>query len=392
MNFPLASVRVLDLADEPVALAPRLLADLGADVVRVEPPTGDWLRMRGPFVHGERGLERGLAHLNYNAGKRSVALDLETKNGIVRLKQLLGKASVVIAPLEPADHLAPLLEEEEFSRCSSAGLVVPVFRRGAPDRATDLTGIAAGGQLFLNGDSEDPPNHPAGNLAYKQLALASALAAMSLILEASDGRKPGRIEVSMQEAVMWTTIQSANENYAFWDRPTPARRGLGNLAGQSVFRTSDDLFVSFSQHPPAWPAFARWYEERFADSQYTAPQWEDGLYRVQNNQAIVEATERLCASMGREELVTDAQERGILCVPVHDVSGIATDQHLRERGFFSNVELPQLGEELELIRPPFISSNYRSAARAAPALGEQTDEVFREWCGIDISSMQAVRP
>lgn len=383
MTFPLAGVRVLDLGDEPVALASRLLGDLGADVVRVEPPKGDSLRTRGPFVHGKRGIERGLAHLLYNAGKRSVAIDLESPESASLLRPLMAAATVVIAPLEPGETLRAILVEgvlESFA--SHTGLVQPVFRRDSDARATDLIGIAAGGQLFLNGDQADPPNHPAGNLAYKQLSLASALAAMSLVMESSAGRPPGRIAVSMQEAVMTTTIQSANENYWHWNKTVPVRRGIENLGGRTIFPTADARFVSFYQHPPSWGAFAGWYADLFGDERFNSPEWDDGLYRLRNNAAISEATARICLLMNRETLVAEAQKRQILVVPVQDASNIASDPHLRERGFFQRVPVPQLEEELELYRPPFISSAYRAVAKSAPSLGQHTAEVLAEWCGV----------
>ncbi|MGE3074416.1 MAG: CoA transferase [Dehalococcoidia bacterium] len=362
-----------------------MLCDLGADVVRVESPAGDSIRRREPFVHEKPGLERSLAHILYNAGKRSVALDLETASGIETLSELLKQASVVIAPLEPIARLKDLLTEDSISELApNTGLVLPVFRRNREAYATDLTAIAAGGQLFLNGDAQDPPNHPAGNLAYKQLSLATALAAMSMVIESSGGRTPGRIEVSMQEAVMWTTIQSANENYAHWGLPPPSRRGLGNVGGQTIFSTADGLYVSLYHHPPAFAAFARWYEELYGDGQYTKAPWTDGYYRFQNAKEIVGITVTVCASMDRKALVAEAQKRGILCVPVQNVEAIAQDSHLREREFYQKVRFDSLGEELEIVRPPFISSTYRSNSRPAPALGEHTNEVLREWCGLNL--------
>ena len=95
MTLPLAGVLILDLADEPLALAGRLLADLGADVVRVEDAAGDALRRRGPWVGGEPGVERGLAHLLYNAGKRSVALNLAHSAAPSILDQLAAKTLLI---------------------------------------------------------------------------------------------------------------------------------------------------------------------------------------------------------------------------------------------------------------------------------------------------------
>lgn len=257
------------------------------------------------------------------------------------------------------------------------GLVQPLFRRDRDDEFTDLIGIAAGGQLSLNGYAEDPPNHPAGNLAYKQLSLASALAAMSLIFERSAGRPPGRIEVSMQEAVMWTTIQSANENYWHWHQVSPARRGIDNVGGQTIFPSRDGKYLSLYHHPPAFAAFARWYGEVFGDDTYTRPPWDDGYYRFEQAVHITGITAKFCASMDREELITEAQKRGILAVPVQSVGDIANDPHLRARGFFQPVRVEQLDSELELLRAPFVSSLFTSVAKAPPALGEHSLEVLR---------------
>lgn len=380
MTLPLTNVKILDLGDEPVAFASRLLAGLGADVVRVEQPSGDWLRKRGPFVHDEPGLERGLAHFLNNAGKRSVLIDLEAPGEQVQLRQLVAKAAVVIAPLDTPVALEGLLARGSFERDFPAvGLIQPVFRRNVAASATDLTAVAAGGQLYLNGDPADPPNYPAGNLAYKQLSLAAALAAVALVLEGAAGRPPGRVEISMQEAIMWTTIQSANENYAFWERATPERHGIGSVSGQTIFITRDGKYVSLYHHPPAFLPFARWYAELFGDDQYAQPPWDDDLYRLKNGDQITAITQRACLAMDREDLIAEAQKRSILCVPVQDVSDIAVDPHLREREFFQTVRVNQLDEDLELIRLPFVTSSYQASAAAPPALGEHTGEVFREW-------------
>lgn len=377
MQPPLADLVVLDLSDEPVALAARLLADLGAEVIRVEPSGADAMRQAPPFVDGVPGLERSLAHIAYNAGKKSLALDFETPRAWEVIARLARRADVVIAPLRRGSLAKAFFAESSFKQnAGNAGLVDPVFRRWREDECTDLIGLAAGGQLCLNGYAEDPPNHAAGNLAYKQLGLACSMAAMSLVLERSAGRDPGRIQVSMQEAVMWTTIQSANQNYWHWHKTSPVRRGIDNVGGQTIFQAKDGKYLSLYHHPPAFAAFARWYAELFGDESFTGPPWDDGYYRFEHGAEITGITARLCASMAREDVITEAQKRGILAVPVQSVSEIATDPHLRERGFFQPVHVEPLGKDLELLRAPFISSLYTSVAKPPPALGQHSSEVL----------------
>ncbi|MBA4181065.1 MAG: hypothetical protein C0506_10795 [Anaerolinea sp.] len=389
MSLPLLGTTVLDLGDEPVALASRLLADLGADVIRVESVAGDWLRQRGPFVADEPGIERGLAHILYNAGKRSLAVDFERPEAWDLIRSLASRCDVVIAPLKRNGSVEAFLKTVGGTG-SPTGVVEPVFRRGSHAEATDLIGIAAGGQLYLNGYSEEAPNHPAGNLAYKQLSLACALAAMSMVLEKAAARSPGCVEVSMQEAVMWTTIQSANENYWHWHKMSPSRRGLENVGGQTVFPARDGKYVSLYHHPPAFPAFARWYAEVTGDGRFTLPPWDDGFYRFEHATEISEITARLCASMDRDAIVAEGQKRGILAVPIQDVADIARDPHLRERNFFQRIWLEQLGAELEVMRAPFVSSAYSMEPKAPPALGEHSREVLRDLCGMNSQRIDAL--
>ncbi|HEY8490735.1 MAG TPA: CoA transferase, partial [Dehalococcoidia bacterium] len=340
MTLPLHDITVLDLADEPLALAGRLLADLGAAVVRAEDSAGDALRRRGPFLDGVPDPERGLAHLLYNGGKRSLALALDRPEAWDLLDRLAARADVVLAPLTKGPLAARFFTEPRFRAAApEAGVVDAVFRRGSADAAvTDLIGTAAGGLLALNGEPADPPNHPAGNLAYKQTSLAAACAAVSLVLARGRGERGGWVTVSMQEAVMGTTIQSANQNYWHWHRHRPGRQGIEGLGGRTVFETADGGWVSFYyQHPPAWAPFVRWVTEALGDTTLAAPEWDDPLYRYQQRHQAAGVVAALCRTLPRDALVAEAQRRGILVVPVQGVRDIAEDPHLRARGFFQAV-------------------------------------------------------
>lgn len=391
MTFPLASVVVLDMGDEPMVLASRLLADLGADVIRVESIAGDGVRRRGPFVHGIPGLERGLAHIRYNAGKRSLALDLDRPEAWDLVRAIAARADVAFAPMQPSPLAEAFFAESNIRTVAPRlGVVEAVLRRnGPPEQFTDLIGTAAGGMLYLNGYPEDPPNHPAGELAYKQTSLAAALGAMSLLLHAQAGAAAGRITVSMQEAMMWTTIQSANENYWYWHEQRPRRHGLGNVGGQTIFLTRDGQWVSLYQHPPAWGSFVSWVREALGETTFDAPEWDDGYYRFQHNDQVVPVTTRLCESMDRADLVAEAQRRAILVVPVQGVTDIAKDPHLRARNFFQSVRHQQLGMDLEVMRAPFVSSAYTAVARPAPALGEHSRAVLAELGGFEAKQIDA---
>lgn len=377
----LAGTRVLDLTDEPLAQGARLLADLGADVIRVEHTAGDALRRRAPFVDDAEGdLEAGWAHLLYNAGKRSLAVDTEDAAVWAALTPLVAHCDVALAPLAPNAALAEwLADREAWPR--RIPVIECVFRRGAPDEpVTDLTAIAAGGHLVLNGFPEDPPIWLAGNLAYKQVSLAAAEAAAALIFQQRRGGPASDVSISMQEAVAFTTLQTANGNYHHWhdhspDRHTPIGAGATYMSG-------DKHWVSFTIHPPHWPRFVDWVDGVLGAAELRDARFDDEGYRGENYAAEIRPwVERLCATLTLDELTDGGQARGLLVLPFNTPQEVAADAHLHSRGFFQTVEHPQLGRDLELARSCFRWQGHQPQARRAPMLGEHSEQIVRELAG-----------
>lgn len=381
-RLPLAGVRILDLSDEAVVLAGRLLADLGAGVVRAEPSSGDRLRRRGPFVDGEPGLERSLAHLLYNAGKKSLALALDQSASWELLDRLLPTFDAVIFPLEKTPLAQAFCSESRLRAAHERVSVVDVrLRAGRAQAVTDLIGVAAGGLLYLNGYAEDPPNVPAGKLAYKQTALAAALAALSLILNSRRTGKGGWVTVTMQEAVAWTTIQTANENYWHWHRQRPHRsgaEGLGRAGSRSIFQCRDGHWVSVSIHPPYWDRFVTWTVEATGRHDLTGEEWSEPYYRWEHSDIVTELTDEIASRLTREEMLRQGQEHGVLIGPVNGVAAIARDDHLLARNLFEEVWSPPLRQSVTMLRPPFFSSAYETTLRPAPALGQDSCSILSE--------------
>jgi crotonobetainyl-CoA:carnitine CoA-transferase CaiB-like acyl-CoA transferase len=375
----LAGVRVLDLADEVTVFAARLLGELGADVVRVEDSGIDVLRKRPPFIGGAGEVpqsERSLAHLLYNAGKQSCALDFAADECWPLIARLIATSDVVIAPLLTPLGMRPALD----SVPDRVGVVDVVFRRDTEDVATDLTAMAAGGHLVLNGLPEDPPNHPAGDLAYKQTSLVAAEAALALLLAARKGEMPGRVIVSMQEAVNFTTLQTANANFVQWNDFVPSRHTP--VTADTTFRSKDGRWTSFTVHPPNWPRFVEWISTVLGSDELAGPEWADLTYRGEHRAELALITARLCAALDQEEFLNQGQERGLLALPVNTVADIALDQHLRDREFFVDVPHLALSREVRMPRSAFRSQRQASAPVPAPSLGEHTAMVLRDWGGL----------
>jgi benzylsuccinate CoA-transferase BbsF subunit len=385
---PLSSVRILDLTDEAVALAPRLLSDMGATVIRAESTTADGLRRRGPFLDDRPGLEQSLAHLNYNAGKRSLAVDLARSESWDVLARLVDAVELVFAPLEKSPLASAFFDAQRFEAAHPhVNVVDTVFRRNSSHAAVvDLVGVAAGGLLYLNGFPEDPPNLPAGKLAYKQASLAAALAGVSLVLGARRTGQSSRATVCVQEAVAFTTLQTANENYWHWHQTRPGRtgfRGLGRPGSRSIFQCRDGAWVSVSIHPPYWRQFAAWVTSVTGCADLQELEWSDANYRLEHPARIAELIQEVGNRLTRDEMLRQGQQALVLIGPVNNMADIACDDQLGDRGVFRNVSHPQLGRDLTLVRPPFFSSAYEPPARPAPALGADSVQVLTELAGMD---------
>ena len=357
----LEGVIVLDVGDEATALAGELLAELGAMVLRVEDELGDALRAQGP-----------LGHAVHNAGKRSIAIDTTTDHGWSPVLGLLDAVDVVIGPLEPGPatrrFMDAVVARAASDRGSGLGVVEVVFRRGAdPEPICDLTLTAAGGLVWLCGDSEDPPNHPAGDLGFKQTSLAAAEAALALITSARRTGRAGHVVLSAQEAVTLTTLQTANANLHLWHGSIPDRHT--KLAAYTTVVSADGRWTSFTIHPPNFARFVEWAERELGDTGLTGPEWLDLDHVAANRAQLADVVRRLAAATTQVDLVTEGQERGLLVLPVNEVGDVAVDQHLTARNFFVDVDVDDGSDPVRLPGSPFRSDRGRMPRGPAPRLG-----------------------
>ncbi|MCP5029746.1 MAG: CoA transferase [Actinomycetia bacterium] len=354
---PLADVTILDLGDEASALAGELLAELGADVLRVEDGAGDIFRARG-----------GLWPAIHHAGKRSFAIDTTVDEGWAPIVEVLAGVDVVIGPLSPAPATARFLDlvRARVGTDPTLGFVEVVFRRGEPpEPVTDLTATAAGGLTWLCGESEDPPNHPAGELAWKQTSIVAAEAALALVTASRRAGRAGHIVVSVQEAVNLTTLQTANGNIHHWHGTIPSRHA--NPASYTTVLSRDGHWISFTIHPPNWPRFVEWAERMLGPTGLDGPQWDDLDYISANRNKVGGVVAALAAATDQSELIDEGQSRGLLVLPVNQVADVAADPHLEARDFWVEVAGPD--GSVRIPGSPFRSNHGWAERRAAPALG-----------------------
>ena len=292
-----------------------------------------------------------------------------------------------------------------------ASVIDVVFRRGDPGQvATDLVAMAAGSQLVCNGFPEVAPDYPAGKLGYKQSAFCAVAASVASIWQRQRGGGATSSVVSMQEAVVSTMIQAANQNLYVWHGMVAERDGTGGLkypvvgsgfgayeqgafesgeivfidAPGSTYQCRDGSWVTYMGNPTstAWENFPTWYAEVTGDQSLLSEPYTSQAYRIGHREEMRGFMTRFCAAQDRDDLVRRAQSEGDLGLPVQTAHDLSSDQHLKARGFFREIEHPQLGRSLTLPRSPYRSSAFETPDRPAPALGADSATVLHELGGL----------
>ena len=382
-------IRILDLSEEPGWLAGKILGDLGADVVKVEPPGGDPGRLP-PFLGDVRDPERSLKWLALNTSKRGITLDTRKPDGADLLARLAERADVLLE-----SHAPGVLETRgcgyEALRARNPRLVwcaVTPFGRTGPwagHRAHDLVVVALGGNAAVTGDPDRPPVRCTLPTSYYHAAPDAALGiAMALYAREDTGR--GRlVDVSLHECQLPTLVTGPGSQ-ALDPRP---RRRTGAAMGRTreIWRTRDG-WITFglrggaARIPNLVATVEYMAEEGMAPEWLRKYEWE-GYNHNELEAAEIERLEdafgAFFATRTRRELYEQALERRIMLAPCNDAAEISHQPQLRHRGLFTTVDYPELGASIE--HPDFFAKSSRcriGIRRRAPRVGEHNRELYGE--------------
>jgi crotonobetainyl-CoA:carnitine CoA-transferase CaiB-like acyl-CoA transferase len=383
----LDDLRVLEVGDASGEYAGRLLAGFGADVVRLEPPTGAPSRRIGPYYHDDPHPDRSLHFWHYNVGKRSVVIDLDHADGRALLSDLLPRFDVVIASGAPAD-LEPLglLDGVALRRRAPRSILCTVtpFGLDGPWRdrpATDLTLMALGGSMATCGyGPEDPPLACAGWQAYQTACVYAVHGIMAAVLARDLSGRGQDVEVSIHEASVSVTEWHVPQ-YVFTGLVSPravlgiqfpSRDGIhvativAEFLGGDVIEKLLGLLATDGLDAPLRDPALRAAGER------------PTFYR-----RLMEALARYCALHTAEEIYRAGQRAGFPWAPCRTPDENLDDPHLHDRGFWVPVYHPEIGREFLYAGAPFIAPGCPwGFARRPPLLGEHTGEVLRD-AGLD---------
>jgi benzylsuccinate CoA-transferase BbsE subunit len=389
--------RVLEIADASGAYCGKLLADMGADVIKIERPGGDAARAAPPFRGGGAGPERSLPFLYANTSKRAVTLDLEREAGAALFRRLARGADCVIETLPPGRLAALGLDFEELRRDQPRLVWTSITGFGAtgPRRdfaSSDLVAGALGGALGVTGEADDPPVRLAGAQAFVSASLVAACATLIALRHAARSGRGQRVDVSLQEAVA-SVSHICGVGKWLDDGIVPKRRGPGLFASvpSGTYACRDGLVYLMVNRPLHWKALAQWIHEVTGNQEVLDPMFEGpSANRIPHRELLDLFIGELTARFDVDQVYREGQRRHLAFTPVASAAQVARDPQLAARGFFIEVAQRE-GAALRLPGAPYrLSATPWRISRPAPGVGEHNAEIFGGEIGLSEAERRAL--
>jgi crotonobetainyl-CoA:carnitine CoA-transferase CaiB-like acyl-CoA transferase len=379
-GLPLDGVRVLDLAGPLGSYCGRLLADIGADVVKAEPPTGDELRHQPPFAGDRRDPEGSLSFAYYQANKRGIVLNCARADDLPALAELGGLADVILITPGPRSPVAGLdADRRELSWAGPEAVVCSITPFGLTGpyrtwRATHFTSYALSGLMYAHGPAAGPPRVIPGRQAWDHVGTHAAIAVLAA-LRARPAAGGQFIDLSAHEVLAHSSFDLHRYTSSLVLSPRAGVRKPGVQGG--MYECRDGLIeftVSTDKH---WTGLV---ELLGSPAELNDPALSHPVTREQRAGEILPLLESLIGDMSREDFITRGQQLGVPCALVNTVGQFTADPQPRSRGFFTKSPLAGLGIR-ELPGRPFLSTQPLLAQyrRPAPRLGEHAADVLNDW-------------
>lgn len=370
MSGALSGIRVLDLADRSAALAGRVLADLGAEVIMVEPADGNSIRHLRPMLDGVVANEASVAHQYFSANKLSVTIDLRADHE--RFLDLVTTADVVIDTARPGTLDALGLGHDAL-RAAQPGLVqcsvTPFGLHGEwrNRRATDIVAGAAGGLVWLSGEPRGKPVQGGADVSYAMAGLIAASAVtIALHQRANSGQGSGaHIDISLQEAAAMAAMQTATPSQWTWFDRVPRRPGLS-----AALRCADGGYVGHLIRPDRFPAFLDWADREGINHGMTPDDWRlSRLDAPRKDNPVAATTLALAAKLSRDEFAAGALEADLICLPVLGFDDLERTEQYVVNDQFLTVSNPGIDRDLGFVRSPIDGMAEPAVLNPAPTLG-----------------------
>ena len=402
--------RVLDLTTERGLLCGQILADLGADVIKIEPPGGSSARKLGPFYQDQEDAENSLYWWAYNRNKRGVTLDITRSEGQDMLRRLAQGAKFLIESDNPGTLAQYGLSYDDLA-ADNPGLIyvsITPFGQDGPKASyadSDLIILASSGPLVITGDEDRPPVRLSVPQGYLHASAAAAPAALIALYESHRSNRGQHIDISAQQAAAQatqSTILAAPLNDAETRRMAGGAK-MGPLEIRLLWPAKDghvsiaylfgSAFAHFTKRLMDWI-----YEEGFCDKEVQQMDWVDmggGLFggdpkTLEDYERLKLIVEDFTKTKTKEELFQNALDRGLLVAPVTTIDEVVKSEQLESRQYWTTVDHEEVGKAFAY-PGPFAKFSEQPIAykRRPPKIGEHNAEVYAE-LGLDAQALAAL--
>jgi crotonobetainyl-CoA:carnitine CoA-transferase CaiB-like acyl-CoA transferase len=392
----LTGCRVLDLTTERGLMCGQMLGDLGADVIKVEPPGGSSVRALKPFFADEPGPERSVYWWAYNRNKRGITLDLESSEGRELFKKLVASADILIESENPGDLASCGLGYNDLNTINPALVYVSItpFGQDGPKASyadSDLIVMAASGVLILSGDDDRPPLRMSVPQAYLHACADAAGAALIAYYDRLNTHLGQHVDVAAQESVSLAAQSTLLSATVGGDETRRMAGGIkmGPINVPLVWEAKDGLVTCVFLFGSALGVFTRKMmnyicEKGFCDEATRDKDWIaygdlllTGREPFEEYGRVKGVVASFLRSMTKAESFDLARQHGFLIAPLATIDDVLANPQFIAREYWQTIEDRELG--LKLTYPgPFarLSATPITYRRRPPRIGEHNREIY----------------
>ncbi len=399
MNSLLDGITVLDLTDEKGFLCGRILAEMGADVIKVEKPGGDASRKTGPFYHDEPDLEKSLTWFAYNLNKRGITLDIASNDGWAIFLKLIERADIVIESF-PAGYMQQIGLDYIVLKAINPRIImtsITPFGQTGPYKdyvASDIVVQAMSGYLYLCGDPDHPPMRISIPQAYLHASGEAAIATMMALYNRENSGEGQYVDVSAQQSMVRNTVNAVPLWLTYGEileRSGAFRVGLGrNLRARQTWACKDG-FVNFLFVGGILAAVAGssgltdWLEEEGVSTDYSGSlkDFDISKFTQEEWEQMEAPVAKLFLKYTKKELFDEGNRRRVSICPVHSPEEVVDYPQLEARGFWAEINHEELGTSIKYPGSCIRSTDMPAPElRRAPLIGEHNMEIYHDELGL----------
>lgn len=377
----LSHLRIIEYGDMPAAYSTRWLGDLGADIIKVEPPGGDPNRLLPPFANNIRDPERSLSFINANLNKKSIILDIAESNKDRENFLRLLKTSDALIESTPPGYLENIgLTQEVLLQQNNRLVTTSITPFGQTGPYANYKGShsiveALSGFMSIHGDDLMPPVVTPNHITYQLSGVHGAYLTLAGIRHARRSGKGQQIDQAMTESISYMAM-SAIAQYTGRNEVLSRIGKKGQSGASNIFRCNDGKYIYMSIFIlPHWHKITREWME---DTILSGPEWDDSGYREENEDVINMIMQDFIGTFSSKNFVEECQKRGLPCAPVNTPGEFIQSKHLAKRDWVQTIKHPVIGE---YEAPGFLFKMEETPMkvwRPSPTLGQHQDEIIDE--------------